>query len=242
MPAAAALRGLLVPLLATIALVIGPSAVAGPGYHDPEVGECHDYGIRGLLAVSDSRDPVPCDQAHRALTVAVLRVPRRVGPLDPAKAFAAVGTRCYKALSATLGGTTRERAMTAYTLAFFLPSKSERRHGARWVRCDLVLEGGTKLQAVPDPLLPRPLDDSVQRCLQIRHGVALATVCSRRHDYRAAGVLKFNGPYRSPRRFYSIAVQRCPKLAGDRFYFNYPSREAWKAGDKVMVCSKHTKH
>ena len=233
-------RGLLVPLLASGLLLLGPSAAAGPGYHQPRVGECRDYGTRAYLADSETSKPVSCDQKHTALTVAVLRVPRSVGVADPEKAFAAVGTRCYRAMFEALGVAPRKRAETAYSLAYFLPTKAERARGARWVRCDLVLEGGTKLQPLPDPLLPKPLDDSVKRCLLLRHGRALTTVCRRTHDFRVAGIVKLSGAYRTQRQFENIAVKRCPRLAGERFYFNYPSREGWQAGDKRITCSKRT--
>ncbi len=225
--------------IAAAAMVAAPAADAGPGYHEPDVGECHDYGLRGLNSESESRKPVSCDEPHTALTVAVVRVPKPV-LADPERVLATVGTRCYKKMFDVLGVSTKVRAQTAYSLAYFLPTKAERAKGARWVRCDLYLAGGRKLMNLPDPLVDRPLDDSVTRCLQIRRGTALTTVCSRSHDYRVAGVVKLRGAYPGPERFKSLAGKRCPRLAGPKGYYTFPSRVAWSAGDKRLTCYRKT--
>jgi hypothetical protein len=234
-------RGLLLAMLAAVLVLPGPTAAAGPGYHRPKVGECHNYDVSGSLANSEDSDPVPCKRKHKAVTVAVLRVPKRVGLADPDRTFAALGSRCYKAFNSKLGGNTRERAMTAYALVWFMPTEAERDQGARWIRCDLILNGGTKLQAVPKRLLPQPLKDSVRLCLLINNGSLLGTVCSRKHGYRAAGVVMLGGRYPGFDKFQDIADKRCPRITGKNSYFYYPGKEAWQAGDKRITCLKRSR-
>jgi hypothetical protein len=207
----------------------------------PVVGECHLYKYAEVNHASEKSKAIPCDQKHTAQVIAVVKVPRRIPFVDDLAVFDATGPKCYHALAKTLGGNLSFRALSAYNFAFFVPTKAEQAEGARWVRCDLILEGGRRLMPLPTPFLSkRPLSDDVARCL-LRAGPALLpTVCARRHDYRAAGIVKLKGTYKTPRAFLSIAAKRCPAIAGKGWVVTYPNDIAWRAGNREITCSRAT--
>jgi hypothetical protein len=238
--------------LATTALVVGGPATATTGRSSgfpplrgdvdkPTVGECHLYKYAEVNHASEKSKAIPCDQKHTAQVIAVVKVPRRIPFVDALAVFDATGPKCYHAMAKTLRGNLAFRSLSAYNFAFFVPTKAEQAQGARWVRCDLILEGGRKLMPLRTPFLSaRPLPDDVARCLLKAGPALLPTVCARRHDYRAAGIVKLKGTYKSPREFLSIAAKRCPKVAGKGWVVTYPNAVAWRAGDREITCSRAT--
>jgi hypothetical protein len=232
--------------LVTLALP-GPAATARAaapdrgGVDKPTVGECHLYRYAEVNHASEKSKVVPCSQKHTAQVIAVVKVPKRIPFADATGVFDATGPACYRAMAKTLGGNLAFRSLSAYNFAFFVPTKAQQAAGARWVRCDLILEGGRKLMKLPSPFLSkRPLPDSVARCLLRAGGALLPTVCSRKHDYRAAGIVKLKGTYKTPRVFLSLAAKRCPKIAGKGWILTYPNAIAWRSGDREITCSSAT--
>jgi hypothetical protein len=229
----------LLPLAAALAASFTSPALAGPGYHQPAVGGCHDYGARALRGNSETSRPVDCAGTHRELTVAVPRLPAGVRYRPVRGTLRAVGARCYRAFFRTLGGPARIRATSAYDLAYFVPTRRERAHGARWVRCDLVL-GVRSPQPLPAPLLTSPLDYGRTRCLSPRPFIA--TACSRPHRYRAKGSIRLRGPFPGRRALLRIGQRRCPALVPrGAYHFTWSSRQAWRAGQKRIVCYTKTR-
>jgi hypothetical protein len=240
-------RRLLVTLaLAPLWLGIAPTSQAAPpdpGFHQPDAGACHQYGVEGLSSNSDSVPPVSCDGPHTALTVASISLPQRVDIADAFSIFSYAGDRCLHAWNDAVSPEPTTRALSAYAVTFFIPSDSELARGARWVRCDVYLSGGNQLQQLPVPLISGPpLDDAVARCTR-RSGLGAAlTVCARKHSYRAVAFLQLHGTYPTPEQFARIAARRCPALAGGRYRFDVPNLFVWQAGTRGLVCSRKTHH
>jgi hypothetical protein len=225
---------------AAAALVAATPAHAGVHYHQPAVGSCHNYGKRVVKSLSDKTRPVPCTAAHREITVAVEMLPAGIRYRQERRVLRAVGPACYRAFSAALGGDVTTRNLSAYRLAWYAPTRAERAHGARWLRCDLFLANGYRPQALPNPLLGgAPLPDSVARCSR----GALATVCSGRHGFRAVAVVGFNaGHYPGARRLNRIARRRCSNKVSSKVYrWAYPLSWQWRAGDNGIVCFTRTR-
>jgi Septum formation len=227
------------PANATAHAAMGRGAVGAVDM--PVVGECHLYKYAEVDHASEKSKAIPCDQKHTAQVIAVVKVPKRIPFADSLGVFDATGPACYRALAKTLHGNLAFRTLSAYNFAFFVPTKAEQAAGARWVRCDLILEGGRKLMPLPTPFLSsRPLPDDVARCLLKAGPALLPTVCSRKHSYRAAGIVKLKGSYKTPRVFLSIAAKSCPRVAGKGWVVTYPNDVAWRAGNREITCSRAT--
>jgi hypothetical protein len=135
--------------------------------------------------------------------------------------------------------------MSAYQWMWFIPTRAQRAHGARWSRCDLALLGGTRLLRLPTDSAPAldsaPLPDSVARCLTPR--TLYNTTCARDHTFRATAAFRMPGTgYPTPNQYASAAAKRCPALTGglDGRYTNR-GRDAWRFGDHTVVCFTKTR-
>lgn len=244
-PARALPMAVCLALVAALALVTTGPAGARPAparqhattLAQPVVGSCHDYSRKQLRRTSDRSAAVPCTGPHTAQTVSVVTVKRSVAA---SRVFARYGPRCYRALSGTLGASRTEVVSTAYGLAFFRPTKKQQKQGARWLRCDAVLSGGSRLEQLPTPLVSRPISDSVARCAVGKNQVT--TVCSRKHTFRATGTVTRKGAYPSLSRFAQISAAKCPAkvMSPKSFVLYFPDREQWQGGVRAMACLSKT--
>ncbi|WP_193612381.1 septum formation family protein [Nocardioides lijunqiniae] len=246
-----ALRSLLVTVAAA-ALVAGPSLAdaapaqrAGdPTFHMQPVGSCHALTYKQLMSESTPATAVPCTEAHTSRTIAEVRLTGKVDWKDVDALWAKKGAkRCLPAWRSALGGNVKTRGMATYVIAWFVPTAAERRQGAAWIRCDVVLLGGKKLQPLPTDgrrLLPVPLDDSVAYCLSPK---GLMTVCARAHTYRAVRVFPLAGKrYPGDKRIDAIAARKCPKVTGTKkAYWNHTTAEGWKYGERLIRCLAKTR-
>jgi hypothetical protein len=134
--------------------------------------------------------------------------------------------------------------MSSYDLAWFIPSAAERRQGAKWLRCDLVLTGGKQLQPLPTDgsafLSAPPLSDSVARCLT---GKGTDTVCAKTHAWRAKGAVRLAGKsYPGEKRIAKVAARKCEGITGTRSWrWTSPSAVTWKHADRMLVCYAKTR-
>jgi hypothetical protein len=243
------LRSLLVTLAAA-ALVAGPSLAdaapaqrAGdPTFHMPEVGSCHVMTVKQQAAFSAPNRSVPCSSRHTSQTIASFRVRGKVDWKNTQALWAKVARKCYPAMKATLGADAKTRAMTSYDLLWFAPTAAERRKGARWLRCDLVLRGTKRLLPLPtdgSPFVSLPLPDSIARCETARW----ITVCDSPHTYRSVGAVKLTGrKFPGHPKLERIAVRRCPDLVNTRVWrWDAPNADTWRHGDKVLICLAKTR-
>jgi hypothetical protein len=218
----------------------GASAVsqqlAGPDYHRPAVGLCYDLTTRQANKPSSTKAAVPCDAPHTMMTVKVVRLPDGVTWKNvTTRAFFVA---CEKAMVATLGGSIKQAAMSAYDWWYFGPTKEERARGARWIRCDLgIHKGAGGVGKLPVSVaLGTSLSTRETRCLTGRNLVA--TSCQQSHKFRAKGVFKLDRLARTQAQ-YEKQGSRCPKITSSRRYaYDGPSELEWKAGDHWMVCFK----
>ena len=146
---------------------------AGPGYHEPAVGQCYDLSCgAGGEALRRPRTRSPATPPHTLMTVKVKRLSKPVNLVD--RPVAQVRGPVHE------GDVRRHRrpklaAMSAYQLWFFMPTEEERAKGARWIRCDVGLRAGrTGMDRLPTSVGPstslplaherRPLPGAARRC------------------------------------------------------------------------------
>ena len=211
---------------------------AGADYHEPDNGACYDMTWEQGLGNSTTPPPVACDGRHTLMTIAVVRIPKRIrwSSDDLADSY---GARCSDALYAALGGNPKAAAMSAYDYWYFFPTKAERRMGARWVRCDVgKLHGVADMDPLPASLDlgPLPLSQRDARCLVGKK--LFMTSCDHRHQWRAKEIFQLHSRAQTEAE-YQQQGQRCGRLLGTRrWLFDGPSLGEWLAGNRFMVCFK----
>jgi hypothetical protein len=243
------LRSLLVTLAAAALVAVpsladaAPAQRAGdPTFHMPEVGSCHVLTVKQQAAFSASNRSVPCSSRHTSQTIASFRLRGKVDWRNTQALWSKVARKCYPAMRAALGTDAKTRAMTSYDILWFAPTAAERRQGAKWLRCDLVLRGKKRLLPLPTddtPFVPLPVPDSVAMCQTARW----TTVCDRPHAYRSVGAVQLRGgKFPGYPKLERIALRRCPGLVGTRVWrYHAPTVYTWRYGDKVLVCLDKTR-
>lgn len=236
----------LVTLLAASVIAVGAPAGAAPdqpGYQEPDVGSCRDLTYEEYLGASDTSETIDCEDPHSSYVVAVDRLPADVDWDDSlAKLSRTITATCIPAWETHLGGTEKAREMSAYAVAWFMPTQAQRDRGARWFRCDVVLLGGTKVLPLPSdaaPVLDTDLPDRVARCLTRDPKV---TTCARNHVWRVTGGFRLRGDaFPSRRELQRAADRRCPDLTSTRRWrWGSPSKDAWRVGHRTTVCYSRT--
>lgn len=174
-PVRALAGAVLAAAVAASATVVTPTAVAS---HDadsaraaakPAVGSCRDLSPRELPKQSDPDAPVSCKQPHTGRTFAVPSVPRGTAMSDLDALQRLVERTCRPAYHRAVSTSIRQRLLSAYGYVWFVPTQDQVRQGARWIRCDLYLAGGTgSLVPLPPARVPAlrtaPHSDREARC------------------------------------------------------------------------------
>lgn len=235
---------LLAPLAGVVALA-GP-AQAGPSFQEPRVGGCRALTFRELGRASNNEAPIRCSQPHTSRVIATGHLPRGVtfGASLQKQQRIATGI-CDPAFKRAVGSTYRSRAMTAYAWGWFIPNKTQRAHGAKWIRCDLILVGGTSLVRLPTDKQPAvsapPHPDRIAACLigQTR----AFTTCARTHVWRSTGTFVIHQRAQpTDRQFRRAANRRCPSLVrSNRFAWTFRDANRWRLGDHVVTCYTRTR-
>jgi hypothetical protein len=210
----------------------------------PVVGKCYNLTYSQVLAASTNAPAVSCTSSHNAKTIGVRQVPNSTDykHLTDAEAFKLAATLCYPKFTAYLGSTAEDQHLTAYDLLFYIPTQTQRNAGARWMRCDLVLDAGKSIARLPaasnsSPVLTGELPDSIKRCLVTVDSYHLYTTCSRTHSYRSSAAYTVTGTlYRSTSQWQAKGKQLCPTAE----YYTWPSKNHWNVGDHVLVCYDRT--
>ncbi|WP_183100523.1 septum formation family protein [Nocardioides pelophilus] len=239
---AAVILAALTPLTA----VTAPSpASAGVDITPPEVGSCHAYTKAEGAGKSDFTPVVECTEPHTAITVAVVEFEVAPDWDDPDALDQALSDECYPAWYDALGGNIKTIQRSAYITYIFIPTRAQRDAGAAWLRCDVALQGGTKLMNLPDRLAlgGLPLPDRVAKCRANERADYAYTVCSRPHAFRATHSVKYpHSSYPGLRASKRFALRECRERIRTpyMFYEWVGSRAAWRAGYRHAVCLKQT--
>lgn len=142
------------PVLAVLcALSLAGLTAPAASAAEPAVGQCYSYKKSTLDDVSSTAAPVACTTKHTAETYYVRTLPESFG--NPAKASAAQRLSAAEpctvaAMNAYLGSPDRKLPSRFQTAVLF-PTKAEWEAGERWMRCDVVLQGGTSLVTLTKP-------------------------------------------------------------------------------------------
>jgi hypothetical protein len=249
-PGRGALLAVVLMLLAPLAAVVataGP-AHAGPAFQQPAVGECRALTLEELNRWSNNEAPIDCSEPHTSRVIATGRLPRGETWDASLRRLQRIATSiCDPAWKEALGSTYRSRAMTAYSWGWFIPTKAQRERGARWMRCDLILYGGTttlaRLPNDDEPALgAEPHPNGIAACLTGR--TFFSTICARRHAWRATGTFVIDqDAYPTDRQFRRAALRRCPsRVNTDSFAWDFRSEDRWRLGDHVVICFSRTRN
>jgi hypothetical protein len=233
-------------LLAVSTGPVSAGTTDGPDYQQPTVGECRDLDLTQAMKKSNATAPIDCSSPHTTRVVAVGRLPKALGWDAPIEKLGSAASKvCLPAVDEALGGTARLRDVSAYYSVWFVPTKAQRAHGARWFRCDLGLFGGARLLRLPTDSTPAlegaPLPDSVARCLTAK--TFATTTCARKHTFRATGTFRMRqDKYPTGRQFAAAVTRRCPALVDSASWrWSARGRDAWKLGDHTVVCYTKTR-
>jgi hypothetical protein len=233
--------------IAVVALIAGaftPTAEAASS--KPIVGQCRTTTAAQDTGLYDTHAPVPCSTLHRMKTFAVPTVPSGLDfvHITVSQAAALGQALCYPKFQTALGGTLADRHLTTYDFSFFIPTLAQRKAGARWVRCDLILlylgtDGYTAYAALPNFSFPfvggHTLTDKTHRCLAVADH-DYWTTCSRPHVARADQTFVIHSTsYPSNATAAAAANTACP---GKRW--TKPGPYAWKHNDHTLVCYTNT--
>jgi len=235
---------------ASVALVAAPALAGtttpdGPDYQAPTVGECRTTNLADASKPSDTSAPTDCAATHTLRVIAVGHLPDDVAWSQAAAVEKVAAKICQPAENEALGRSYAVRDMSAYSYFWFEPTKGQRSHGARWIRCDLGLWGGAKILPLPTDETPAleqpPLPEKVARCLTPRS--FSPTTCARKHAFRATGVFTMkSSTFPGTAKLNAAAARRCPsRVSSDAYRWSYRLKPGWSAGDHLVVCySKKT--
>ena len=141
-------RRLVLALLATGGVLATGLAAPPSVTATPAVGQCYDYRAAVLKEVSTPAPAVDCATPHTAETYFAGTLPTSFGlpsKASLAKRLGAAKPCTVKAMNAYLGIPDRVLPSRFLTVTLF-PTDEQWGAGERWVRCDVVLQGGLQLR------------------------------------------------------------------------------------------------
>ena len=209
-----------------------------PGFGAPQVGQCYLIFARQSKASVATGRRVGCEKRHTTVVAFVGLRPRPVTPKTPVANRRRLGERvCEPAYRKAVGGTLADRATSILTWTLYTPTQAQLKRGARWVRCDVLARGGTKLVPLPAalPLLAAGIPEQLRIC-QTEAGVDIS--CSLPHAYRVEAVYPAVGDaYPDTAAYTPQARQRCQQLTNKAGgFWQAPSKQGWRAGDRFIRC------
>ncbi len=221
----------------------------GPDFGAPTVGACSTMTAKQSDASSDKSTVVPCSKAHTAKVAGVLHLPADLDySANPKALYKVVVRRCQPEWADLVGRTAAVRDSSAYQLVWFIPTKQQRSHGARWLSCSVVLRQGTSLAKLPTnktPLLPKgKLGDHIHRCLLATTSAVVTTRCSAKHGWRATGSFVIaKNTYPGAKSVNGKARTKCASRTNRHksYRWTYWTRIGWQiGGDHTVVCYTKT--
>src|SRR5262245_37414762 len=221
----------------------------GPDFGAPTVGACSTMTAKQSAAQADRSTVVPCSQGHSAKVAGVVQLPDTLNySSNPTKLYKVMVDKCLPKVNAMLGRTDAVRDSSAYDWAWFIPTKTQRQHGARWMSCSTVLRQGSKLAKLPTdkaPMLPSGrLGDGIHRCLLADTTRAITTRCAATHGWRATGsFVMASTSYPGHKAINRKARAKCVRRvqAGKSYRWTYSTKINWQVGgDHAVICYSKT--
>ncbi len=221
----------------------------------PEPGACRVLAAQDIGQPSNNSDVVDCSEPHTAETFAVGTFPERVAAradVEDPRLGAYIYDTCSTQFETFLGGDESTVMRSVVSWAWFRPSESAWKQGARWYRCDVV--GGTehseKLRDLPRKAkgLLRRGDDEWMTCA---NGETVAesekVTCSDPHNWRAVTTIKVgreDDPYPGDRLVEIRTRDFCSDSVGAwmgypvdyEFGYTFFRQAEWKAGNRRSIC------
>lgn len=207
------------------------------GIGAPVVGECHDLTFKQIALPSDPTRPVPCASKHTTQVLAVMKPPAgaRSGQ-DDARAYA-VGKACGDAYKKAVGGDSKSRTRTLYSIAWFFPTAAQKAKGARWMRCDVTLTDNRRAYPLrgSQPFLADGPTDRELRCGRAVPGEQASwefVPCAAKHEFLPRKFIPADAgtPYTEAQK---RAAQACPPYF---LLYTWSLPEQWGIGDRWYVC------
>ena len=129
------------------------TGLTAPAQAEPVQSACYDYDKATLSKVSTNAPAVDCTAKHTAETYYVRALPDSFGlpsKASAAKRLSASEPCTTKAMNSYLGIPNRKLPSRFLTAVLF-PTDAQWSAGERWMRCDVVLQGGTSLVTLTKP-------------------------------------------------------------------------------------------
>ena len=222
----------------------------------PPAHACYDLDFAAAAKPTSTAPPVPCSAVHTTTTIRVGTIrPVVDGHLLAVDADAVqqqIAGRCRAALAAQVGGDEETRRLSRLTVVWFSPTLADSDRGALWFRCDLVALAGHDVLA-PLPRATRGIlsqDGALDRWGTCGTASPSASrfqrvICSRPHSWRARATIDLPaGATYLGKTAGAAADSAChdidAKLAADslklHWSFEWPTRDAWNAGQRYGLC------
>jgi hypothetical protein len=230
------------------------------GEPTPQVGDCRaplDHAI--IDAASDPRPTVDCSAAHGSETFWVGLMSStieawpgsddRAGALLETQVTRECRTRHLQYLGLDAGASLKLPPDRLQSFAFFVPTERDFQDGARWFRCDAVVEPlaaeRTSIDGTLKDVYAKPLPVSYRLC-EARLGQPVA--CDQDHEieYLASVLLDSLSQFPTQKGDLQVtAACRTPLLTAlglteerTDLVFGYllPTQEAWDAGNRLATC------
>lgn len=133
-----------------VAGLVSPAIAAA----DPLVGQCYDYPAKSIRATSTTAPAMDCGAQHTGETYYVRTLPDSFGL--PSKSslggrLSASKPCTIAAMNAYLGLSDRSLPTRFLSVPRF-PTDAQWQAGERWMRCDVVLQGGLELKKLQGPV------------------------------------------------------------------------------------------
>lgn len=231
-------------VLALVVIAVGMSLALVPTGAQaapvkPKVGQCHQLTPAQAGALADPKRPVSCTSRHNTQTYAVVTTSASFATMTEEQISATGRSICDARWSKAIGGTVSKRAQSAFTWVFFAPTPAQIVAGHNWIRCDIALQHGERLQSLPKlsrPVLSGALTDRFRLCLTARLD---ETTCNKKHVYRSISAIPVRGAaHPGEERLYEIASARCPRGWN---YATWPTELGWPVYEHAVTCFDKTR-
>jgi Septum formation len=236
-----------------------------PAVAEPKVGECRRTNplLSALGGSLEVRQPVPCGDTHNAQTyfVGLMNEEAQAAARNSngEQLRSMVAGICGRKLTAWLGGSGEDVALSVFDFVVGAPGPEEIGPGVRWFSCDayaIRAMNGLKLTALPrttQDILSSSRADAWSQCNRggFGDGTTNIVVCSRAHSYRAVAGIHLddlNASYPGSNNLQSRLESDCTSrvraylntTAGFNYGVTWPSRRQWNSGDRWGICYAQT--